>query len=160
MILKTVLLRHHHVAALVLGHLDLPLPGGASGPGVNVDVDLIARVGGGDPHVLASVVATDGGRHSTPRVTDSQGVSGAVTHLGPQQVGVGGWSLSCIGDRGSQHHCVKINPQLADIRVTLAEGVGAGVRVRASRVRAYDGVGVIGTTAVSAGDGEDTTNSE
>ena len=59
MILETVLLWHHHVAALILGHLDLPLPGGASGPGVNVNVDLVTGVRGRDPHVLASVVATD-----------------------------------------------------------------------------------------------------
>ena len=62
MILETVLLGHHKVAALVLGHFDLPLPGGGCGPGVDVDVDLVAGVGGGDPHVLAGVVATDDGR--------------------------------------------------------------------------------------------------
>ena len=144
MILETVLLRRHHVAALVLGHLDLPLPGGASGPGVDVDVDLVAGVGGGDPHMLPGVVATDGGRHGAPGVADSQGVCGAVTQLGPQQVGGGGWRLSCVGGGGSQHHRVKVNPQLADIRVGLAEGVGAGVRVRASGVGAHDGVGVVG----------------
>ena len=81
MILKTVQLGHHQVVALVLGHLDLPLPGGASGPGVDVNVDLVAGVGGGDPHVLAGVIATDGGRHGAPRVADSQRVSGAVTQL-------------------------------------------------------------------------------
>ena len=129
MILETVLLRHHQVAALELGHLDLPLPGGGGGPGVDVDVDLVAGVGGRHPHVLASVVATDGWRHGAPGVADSQGVCGAVSHLGPQQIGVGGWGLGSVGDRGSQHHRVKINPQLADIRVGLAEGVGAGVRV-------------------------------
>ena len=62
MILETVLLWHHQITALVLGHLDLPLPGGASGPSVDVYVDLVAGVGGGDPHVLPGVVATDGGR--------------------------------------------------------------------------------------------------
>ena len=81
MILETVLLWHHHVPALVLGHLDLPLPGGASGPSVDVNVDLVAGVGGEDPHVLPGVVATDGGRHSTPWVTNSQGVCGAVTNI-------------------------------------------------------------------------------
>ena len=65
MILKTVLLRHHHVAALVLGHLNLPLPGGGSGPGVDVDVNLVTGVGGGDPHVLPSVVAADDRRGTT-----------------------------------------------------------------------------------------------
>ena len=44
MVLEAVLLRHHHVPALVLGHLDLPLPGGGGGPGVNVDVYLVAGV--------------------------------------------------------------------------------------------------------------------
>ena len=72
MILETVLFWHHHVPALVLGHLDLPLPGGGGGPGVDVDVDLVAGVGGGDPHVLAGVIATDGGRHGAPGVADSQ----------------------------------------------------------------------------------------
>ena len=80
-ILETVLTRHHHVATLILSHLDLPLPCGASGPSVDVNVDLVAGVRGGDPHVLAGVVATDGGRHSTPRVTNSQGVCGAVTNV-------------------------------------------------------------------------------
>ena len=63
MILETVQLGHHQVVALVLGHLDLPHPGGEGGPGVDVDADLVAAVGGGDPHVLPGVVATDGGRH-------------------------------------------------------------------------------------------------
>ena len=143
MILETVLLGHHQVAALVLGHLDLPLPGGGGGPGVNVDVDLVAGVGGGDPHVLPGVVATDGGRHGAPGIADSQGVSGAVTQLGPQQVGGGGGALSCIRGRGSQHQRVKIDPQLADIRVALAECVGAGVRVRAGGVGADDGICVV-----------------
>ena len=59
MVLEAILLRSHQVSTFVLSHLDLPLPGGPSGPGVNVNVDLVAGVGGGDPHVLASVVATD-----------------------------------------------------------------------------------------------------
>ena len=93
MILETVLSRRHHVPTLVLGHLDLPLPGCASGTGVNVDVDLVAGVGGGDPHVLPGVVATDGGRHGAPGVADSQGVSGAVTQLGPHCPCV--WLIRC-----------------------------------------------------------------
>ena len=72
MILKALLLRHHHVAALILGHLDLPLPGGRGGPSVDVDVDLVAGVGGGDPHVLPGVVSTYCGRHGAPGVADSQ----------------------------------------------------------------------------------------
>ena len=131
MILKTVLLRHHHVAALVLGHLDLPLPGGGGGPGVDVDVNLVTGVGGGDPHVLPGVVATDGGRHGTLWVADSQGVRDAVSHLGPQQVGGGGGGLSCIGGGSREHHRVKIYPQFANVRVCFAYCVGAGVRVRA-----------------------------
>ena len=82
MILETVQLGHHQVVALVLGHLDLPLPGCASGPGVDVDVDLVAGVGGGHPHVLARVVATDGGRDGAAGVGDGQGVRGAVPHQG------------------------------------------------------------------------------
>ena len=144
MILEAVLARHHHVPALVLGHLDLPLPGCASGPGVDVNVDLVAGVGGGDPHVLAGVIATDGGRHSAPGVADSQGVCGAVTNVGAMEVGAGSGGVGSIGDWGSQHHRVKINPQLADIRVSLAEGVGTGVRVRAGGVGADDCVGIIG----------------
>ena len=70
MVLETVLLGHHHVAALVLGHLDLPLPGGGSGPGVDVDVDLVAGVGGGDPHVLPRVVAAHHWRGCEPGRTN------------------------------------------------------------------------------------------
>ena len=80
MILKTVLLWHHQVAALVLGHLDLPLPGGGGGPGVDVDVDLVALGRGGHPHVLPGVSAADDGRGGAPGVTNSQGVSGAVSN--------------------------------------------------------------------------------
>ena len=70
MILEAVLLRHHHVAALVLRHLDLPLPGGGGGQSVDVDVDLITLSGGRDEHVLASIVATNGGGNSASRVRD------------------------------------------------------------------------------------------
>ena len=127
MILETVLLRHHHVAALILSHLDLPLPGGASGPSVDVNVDLVAGVRGGDPHVLASVVATDGGRHSAPGVADSQGVCVAVSNVGAMEVGAGSSGIGSICDWCIQLHRVKINPQLADIRVSLAEFISARI---------------------------------
>ena len=42
MILQTFFLRHHHVAALILGHLDLPLPGSGGGAGVDVYADGVA----------------------------------------------------------------------------------------------------------------------
>ena len=86
--------------------------------------------------MLPGVVATDGGRHGAPGVADSQGVCGAVTNVGTMEVGASSGGIGSIGDRGSQHHRVKINPQLADIIVGLAEGVGAGVRVRAGGVGA------------------------
>ena len=70
MILEAVLLRRHHVTALVLSHLDLPLPGGGGGKSVDVNVDLITLSGGGDVHVLAGIVATNGGRNRTSRVGD------------------------------------------------------------------------------------------
>ena len=57
MVLETVLLGHHHVAALVLGHLDLPLPGGRRAGRVDIDGDDVAGGRGRDVHVLASVVA-------------------------------------------------------------------------------------------------------
>ena len=89
-ILETVLLRSHHVATLVLSHLDLPLPGGGGGPGVNVNVDLVALVGGGDVHVLTSVVATDDWRNRSTRVGHGQGVG--VTISNPSTI-----SDSCCG---------------------------------------------------------------
>ena len=101
MVLQTFLLGHHEVAALVLGHLDLPLPGGPGGPGVDVDVDLVAGVGGGDPHVLAGVVAADGGRDGAPGVADSQGVRVAVSHVGAMEVSAGRGGVGSIGDRVS-----------------------------------------------------------
>ena len=79
MVLEAVLLRHHHVPALVLGHLDLPLPGGGRGPRVDVDVDRVTGVGGGHPHVLARVVAAYSGRDCTTWVCDGQGVRQAVS---------------------------------------------------------------------------------
>ena len=71
----------HHVATLILSHLDLPLPGGGGGPRVNVNVDLVALVGGSDEHVLTCVVATDDWRNSSTRVGDGQGVSVTISHL-------------------------------------------------------------------------------
>ena len=70
MILEAVLLWCHHVPTLVLCHLDLPLPGGGGGAGVDVDVDLVALRRGGDEHVLASVVSTDGGWYGSPGVAE------------------------------------------------------------------------------------------
>ena len=61
MILEAILLGSHQVSTFILGDFDLPLPGGGSGQSVDINVDLIAQNGGGDEHVLASVVAADGG---------------------------------------------------------------------------------------------------
>ena len=85
MILEAVLLWSHHVPAFILGHLYLPLPGGGGGARVDVDVDLVALVRGGHPHVLASVVAADGGRVGESRVGDGQGVRlfGQLFYSGP-----------------------------------------------------------------------------
>ena len=160
MVLETVLLGHHHVAALVLGHLDLPLPGGGSGPGVDVDVDLVAGVGGWDPHVLASVGATDGGWAGSPGVTDGQGVSGAVSDVGAMKVGMGRGGVDSIGDRSGQDHRVKINSQFTHLRVGFTECVGAGVLVCGGGVGAHERVGVVGAAGVSAGDGEHAAHSE
>ena len=79
MILETVLLWHHHVAALILSHLDLPLPGGGGGPGVYVNVDLVALVGGGDVHVLTSVVTTNNRRSIATRTSHSKCVINAIS---------------------------------------------------------------------------------
>ena len=45
-------------------------------------VDLVAGVRCGHPHVLARVVATDGGRDGAAGVGHGQGVRGAVPHQG------------------------------------------------------------------------------
>ena len=55
MILQTVLFWSILVRTLVLGHLDLPLPGDGC-RGVDVDGDGDTGVAGGDKHVLAGVV--------------------------------------------------------------------------------------------------------
>ena len=72
MVLEAVQLRGHHVAALVLGHLHLPLPGGRRAGRVDVDGDDVAGTGDRDEHMLASVEATDG------RGAVSSGGSGAL----------------------------------------------------------------------------------
>ena len=59
--LEAVLCGGIEAAALVLSHLDLPVPGGGAG-GVDVERDGDAGGTGGDVHVLASVVPTDDGR--------------------------------------------------------------------------------------------------
>ena len=58
MVLQTVLLRSILVPALVLSHLDLPVPG-HGGPGVDVEGDGDAGGAGRDVHVLAGVESTD-----------------------------------------------------------------------------------------------------
>ena len=60
-ILETVLLRSHEVAALVLSDSDVPGPGGGGGGGVDVQADGDTGLTGGDKHVLPGVVATDDG---------------------------------------------------------------------------------------------------
>ena len=70
--LEAVLLWGHQIPALILSDLDLPLPGGGGGAGVDVDVDLVALRRGGDEHVLASVVSTDGGRYGSPGVAEGR----------------------------------------------------------------------------------------
>ena len=56
--LEAVLCGSILAAALVLSHLDLPVPG-HGGPGVDVEGDGDAGGTGGDVHVLASVVSAD-----------------------------------------------------------------------------------------------------
>ena len=68
-VLQTILLGGLQVATLVLRHLDLPAPGGG-GAGVDVEGDGHTGVGGGDPHVLARVVAAHHWRGCEPRRTD------------------------------------------------------------------------------------------
>ena len=141
--LKTVLLRHLKVLTLVLGHLDLPGPGDARVPGVHVDVDLVAGVGGGDKHVLAGVNSADDRRNCTPRVANSESVSGAVSH---QQTPFDFISIcpgTVKGYWGRDAKGLIINPELANVRVRFAECVGAGVWVRADCVGCHGGVGVV-----------------
>ena len=65
-VLETFLLWCHLIPALVLRHLDLPVPGGG-GAGVEVQCDGHTGVGGGDIHVLPRVVAADDGGRCVPR---------------------------------------------------------------------------------------------
>ena len=74
--------RRAEVVTLVLSHLDLPLPGGAGRPGVDVDVDGVAEVGGWDEHVLAGVVAADGGGSPPPGIGHRQSVVPTVRRPG------------------------------------------------------------------------------
>ena len=64
-VLQTFLLRSLLIPALVLRHLDLPVPGGGC-PGVDVQCDGDAGGAGGDVHVLARVVAADDGWRRHP----------------------------------------------------------------------------------------------
>ena len=70
MILETVLLRSHEVATLVLSDNNVPGPGGGGGGSVDVQRDGHTGVTGGNPHVLASVVATNYWWGSVARNTD------------------------------------------------------------------------------------------
>ena len=154
--MEAVLLRSHHVAALVLSHLDLPLPGGGGGQSVDVNVDLITLSGGGDEHVLASIVATNGWRNRASRVRDGQSVVNTVSHSEGIRHHSGRGDF--IG--GCEDHRVEVYPQFADISVGGAEGVGAGVAVRAGGVGGDHSVGVVGAATAAASDGEDTADSE
>ena len=64
-VLETFLLWCHLIPALVLRHLDLPVPGGGC-PGVDVQCDGDAGGAGGDVHVLPRVVAADDGWRRHP----------------------------------------------------------------------------------------------
>ena len=77
--LKTFLLWRLEVITLKLGHFDLPGSGCARRPSVNVKIDHVAGVGGGNPHMLPGVVATDDWRCGAPWVTDSHCVCIAVS---------------------------------------------------------------------------------
>merc|ERR1712193_119309 len=156
-ILKAVLLRSHHVAALVLSDLDLPLPGGGGVPGVDIDLHLIALTGGRDIHVLASVVATDGWGNIASGVGHSQAVCVTVTHCDGISVDD---TSSCEARRRREDHGIKVNPELADIGVCPAEFVGTGVLVGADGEGVHDGVGVVGVGTAATGYGEDTADSE
>ena len=76
--LQAVLLGHHEVIALKLGHLDLPRPRDARASSVHINVNLVAGVRGGDPHVLPGVDSTYYRRGCSTWVADSQCVCGIV----------------------------------------------------------------------------------
>ena len=115
--LKTVLLWHIEVITLVLSHLDIPSSGGASSTGVDVKIELVAFIRSRDPHVLASINSTNYWWDSSPRVSNSQGVSGAVSHEQPPFVGISSSSAAVIGHRTRYVKRVIINPDLANIGV-------------------------------------------
>ena len=69
MVLQAVFLWSIQVPALVLGHLDLPLPGDG-GDGVYVDGDGDTGGTHGDKHVLPSIIATDDGGWGEPGHSD------------------------------------------------------------------------------------------
>ena len=127
MVLKTVLLRGHHVSTLILSDFNLPFSGCRGRSSVNINVDLVTTIRSWYKHVLTSVVATDGGRFGTSRVADSQGVCATVSHAGT--ISIYCCTGHCVWVR--QNHGVKIYPQFAHIGVGFTEGVGAGVRIRA-----------------------------
>lgn len=154
MILKTVFLRSHEVATLVLSDSDIPRPGGGGGGGVNVQFDGHTGVTSRHKHVLAGIVATNYWWGSVARNTDCESVGVTMTQIYAVKIRRLG------SDRGSQYHGVKVNSQFADICIVLAVSVGAGVRVRGGGVGAYCAIGRVGGGCSSAGQREDTTDSE
>ena len=70
MVLQTVLLWSHPVAALVLSHLDVPGPAGGGGGRVDINGDCHTGGAGGDEHVLPGVVAADYWGRREARHTD------------------------------------------------------------------------------------------
>ena len=95
--------------------------------------------------MLSCVVATNYWGRAAARVGNGEGVINAVAHLGSGFFGGGG----CEGT--GQNHGVEIYPQLADIVVRFADGIGAGIAVRAGRIGTDDGVGVVlRTTAATS----------
>ena len=93
--LKTILLWRLEVITLKLGHFDLPGSGCASRPSVNVKIDHVAGVWGGNPHVLPGVVATDDWRWGSPWVADSHRVCITVSKFPAQFV------IECCSIRSS-----------------------------------------------------------
>lgn len=154
MVLETVLLRGVEVAALILCHSDAPFPGGRGGGGVDVQGDGDTGVTGWDPHVLPSVVATDCWGGIITGNTHCESVSVTLPNIDTVRE-------SRLGGKwGSEDHCIKVNPQFADVHVVLAVGIDAGVRVSGGGITVDDGVrGVLGGTP-STGQGEDAADSE
>ena len=113
--LKTVLLRHVEVIALILGHLDIPGSGG-SGSSVKVKVEGVALLRSGNPHMLASILTTDDRRNSSPRVSNGQGVGGAVSHQQTPFPNISSWPTTVIGHWIRYRHGLIIYPELANVR--------------------------------------------